>query len=483
MLQRHHVIVQRALFYMDTALVFAAWTLGVKTRLKHPDMANRFANEEGLAQFLQLGLAIAVCMGIYQAMGLYHRSRRISHIMDEVGRQVLANGIAGITLMAALFLLDLPTVSRLQIFLFVLINTAFVVTTRVCIRLFARYLRRRGYNYRNLVLVANPKRDVQKLLDKVRRHDYWGFRVLGVIRPGEAAELTKAPIELKEQEEPVELCLENAEMFFDRNPVDEIWVDGPPDEENEIFEFIAKASDRGAKVRYLLARNFVPGVRWGFESYDTLTTLAATRTSMDDFAVVIKRGIDVVAASLIILMTSPFMLLASLLLMCDRSSGGVLFKQERVGLNGRRFMLLKFRTMVPNAEAMKEKLQAQNEIDGPAFKMKNDPRITRLGRNLRKYSIDELPQLFNVLRGDMSLVGPRPPLPKEVDVYERTQRRRLSVKPGITGLWQVSGRNKISSFEDWVELDLSYIEHWSLKLDFRIMIMTIPAILMARGAS
>jgi lipopolysaccharide/colanic/teichoic acid biosynthesis glycosyltransferase len=160
----------------------------------------------------------------------------------------------------------------------------------------------------------------------------------------------------------------------------------------------------------------------------------------------------------------------------------VFFRQERVGIYGRPFNMLKFRSMVVNAEALKETLQAQNEQTGPVFKIRNDPRITAIGRFIRKYSIDELPQLINVLRGDMSIVGPRPPVPKEVAQYEGWQRRRLSVRPGLTCIWQVSGRNQIS-FQEWMYLDMRYIDHWSLSEDFSLILKTVPVVLTGSGAS
>jgi lipopolysaccharide/colanic/teichoic acid biosynthesis glycosyltransferase len=159
----------------------------------------------------------------------------------------------------------------------------------------------------------------------------------------------------------------------------------------------------------------------------------------------------------------------------------VFFKQERCGLNGRLFTMYKLRSMVDNAEQTRFELEALNEMDGPVFKSSRDPRRTAVGRFLRKFSIDELPQFYNVLRGDMSLVGPRPPLPQEVARYERWQRRRLSMKPGITCLWQISGRNEIS-FQDWMKLDLTYIENWSLLLDLKILLKTVPVVLLGRGA-
>jgi exopolysaccharide biosynthesis polyprenyl glycosylphosphotransferase len=165
------------------------------------------------------------------------------------------------------------------------------------------------------------------------------------------------------------------------------------------------------------------------------------------------------------------------------SPGPVFFKQQRSGLNGAPFTLIKFRTMITNAEQFKHELEAMNEMSGPVFKVTNDPRITPIGKFLRRYSLDELPQLWNVLRGEMSLVGPRPLPVDEVKRFnDFSHRRRLSVKPGITCLWQVKGRNKISDFKDWVRLDLEYIDHWSLQLDIKILFMTIPAVLRATGA-
>jgi exopolysaccharide biosynthesis polyprenyl glycosylphosphotransferase len=195
----------------------------------------------------------------------------------------------------------------------------------------------------------------------------------------------------------------------------------------------------------------------------------------------LKRIIDIVASSLALAMLLPLLTLTAVAIKLT-SRGPVLFRQQRVGRHGRAFDMLKFRSMVQNAEALKAKLAAQNEQAGPVFKMRVDPRVTRIGRVIRKYSIDELPQLINVLRGDMSIVGPRPPLATEVAKYEAWQRRRLSVRPGLTCVWQVSGRNQIG-FEEWMLLDMRYIDHWSLAQDFQLILKTLPVVFTGRGAS
>jgi exopolysaccharide biosynthesis polyprenyl glycosylphosphotransferase len=194
-----------------------------------------------------------------------------------------------------------------------------------------------------------------------------------------------------------------------------------------------------------------------------------------------KRAIDVIGAALGLALAAPIMALVALALRLS-SRGPIIFTQERCGLGGRTFRFFKFRTMVEGAEDQRAALTHLNEMRGPVFKISRDPRITRLGAILRKTSLDELPQLWNVLRGEMSLVGPRPPMPDEVAFYDARQAQRLAVVPGITGLWQVSGRSTINDFETWLELDLAYVRTWSLWLDVRILARTVVVVISARGA-
>jgi exopolysaccharide biosynthesis polyprenyl glycosylphosphotransferase len=197
---------------------------------------------------------------------------------------------------------------------------------------------------------------------------------------------------------------------------------------------------------------------------------------------VVKQVTDFFGSLISLIILAPVFLLIAILIKYS-SPGPVFFRQQRSGLNGRPFTIFKFRTMVTNAEQFKHELSAMNEMTGPVFKVTNDPRVTPLGKTLRKYSLDELPQLFNVLRGEMSLVGPRPLPVDEVKRFENlSHRRRLSVKPGLTCLWQVKGRNQINDFREWVRLDLEYIDNWSLWLDFKILLLTVPAVLRGTGA-
>jgi exopolysaccharide biosynthesis polyprenyl glycosylphosphotransferase len=206
------------------------------------------------------------------------------------------------------------------------------------------------------------------------------------------------------------------------------------------------------------------------------------RTTPDvSWQLVCKRLIDVIGSVAGLIVLGPFVMLPTAIAIKLTSPGPILFRQKRSGLHGRLFTMYKFRSMVTNAEMIRAELEAFNEMSGPVFKMKEDPRITSVGRFLRKTSVDELPQLWNVLMGNMSLVGPRPPIPGEVQQYDPWHRRRLSMKPGLTCLWQISGRNQIG-FEQWMKLDLQYIDNWSLWLDLTILFRTIPVVLGGIGA-
>lgn len=195
----------------------------------------------------------------------------------------------------------------------------------------------------------------------------------------------------------------------------------------------------------------------------------------------VKRIVEIFASLIAFILLSPFFLLISLIIFLDDPKGGPVFVQKRCGINGRLFDFYKFRSMYVDAEAKLAELKHRNEMSGPVFKIKNDPRITRVGKFLRRTSIDELPQLINVLKGDMSVVGPRPPLPGEVEQYNEKQFKRLSVKPGLTCYWQVTHRRNALTFDEWVDLDLQYIREQSLLVDFRLVLRTVKVMFMGEG--
>jgi len=217
------------------------------------------------------------------------------------------------------------------------------------------------------------------------------------------------------------------------------------------------------------------------EHLGSVPLLTFSTTPENELHLLLKRALDLLGAAVLLVVFSPLLALLALLVKLS-SPGPIFYRQTRCGLGGRRFTLFKFRSMVADAEQRQAELAAHNEADGPVFKMRNDPRVTPLGRGMRKLSLDELPQFWNILKGDMSFVGPRPPLPQEVEKYERWQRRRLRMRPGLTCLWALEGRSDLS-FSRWMELDMAYIDNWSLWLDLKIFLKTIPRVLLGRGAA
>ena len=253
-------------------------------------------------------------------------------------------------------------------------------------------------------------------------------------------------------------------------------------EDSQYIQSIFKtASEMGVPISLVPDLTTSPQVRVRPAYINALPMMLYHSVADNQFKLFTKSSIDKIGAMVGIILFAPFMFLIALAIKIE-DRGPIFFRQVRSGINGKQFQLFKFRTMCVNAEEKKKELEQLNEMSGPVFKIKNDPRVTRVGSILRKTSMDELPQFFNVLLGDMSLVGPRPPLPKEVAQYEQWQHRRLSVKPGVTCTWQVSGRNNID-FEDWMKLDLEYIDKWSLWNDTKIIAKTIPAVMKGSGAS
>ena len=304
-------------------------------------------------------------------------------------------------------------------------------------------------------------------------HPEWGLQFAGHVVLDEEGR-TSAPSEL------VLGSVSQLGQILDDNVIDEVIFAVPRERLASVEGAFRLCQEQGAGARVCLDLFDVGGAHVALGEFDGLPMLSFDRAPNDEVALLFKRAFDVVSSAAALLAFSP-VLLATAVAVKLESPGPVFFRQTRVGKNGRHFKMYKFRSMRMDAEARLESLRAQNEAAGPVFKMKNDPRVTRVGRFIRRTSIDEFPQFLNVLAGEMSVVGPRPPVPAEVRQYQRWQRRRLSVKPGITCTWQVSGRSNVS-FDEWMELDLEYIDNWSLWRDVQICFQTIPAVLTSRGA-
>lgn len=393
----------------------------------------------------------------------------------SAGRFLRVVGVGLALFVAATFVFKIHFVSRSFVIVFGGVHfTALVLGRIVLLETVATFRRQHVDGHR--VLVVGTGQEAANFAGSLRTEPPWNHRLVGhVTVPGESTVSSFRGKLLG--------GVDRLEEILDSEPIDEV-VFAVPDQPPEAFEEALRHCDaRGVDVLLTMPPD-VP--RHGevdmaqITGYD-LPLIGMRRTPTHEGALLVKRFIDVLGGTVGVLFVSPILLATAIAIKLS-DPGPVFFRQVRVGRNGRRFTMYKFRSMVVDAEARRRELMKYNEMGGPVFKIKKDPRITAVGRLIRKTSIDELPQLFNVLFGHMSLIGPRPPLPDEVAQYKPWQRRRLSVKPGITGMWQVSGRNQVD-FDEWMELDLAYIDNWSLWLDLKILLKTIPVVLFSKGAS
>lgn len=384
----------------------------------------------------------------------------------------IVENLTGIMLLTfTAVLLGIASYGRDLLLLFGAISTLFSLTFKIIFYVALRNARKKGYNNKNVFFVCDKGGDA--LLNVMHKRYEWGYRIMGAI--GDTYITNKYSSEF-----PV---YNASEVDIDKlisQEVDELIYAKSYDSSQEIIRYLDLCNELG--VTFRLYSPFLNRLSKNTQLryFDTNAVITITNTPTNYVGLLVKRSFDILFSACVILFGLPFFLIIMLLIKLD-SKGPIFFKQKRSGRRGREFDVYKFRTMVTNAEELKEQLMAQNEMDGPVFKMANDPRITRIGRILRKTGIDEFPQFINVFLGDMSIVGPRPPLPKEVAQYERWQLRRLAMQPGITCLWQVAReRNKIT-FEEWMNMDMEYIDNWSITLDMVIIFKTIRTVFRADG--
>ena len=394
-------------------------------------------------------------------------------------RIVRAVALSTLALLAMFFILGLSDgISRSLIVAFAALSCLTVFLARRLMIAVIRRLRRKGLDAHNIVVIGTPT-EARPFIEKLNEHEDWGFRIMGVILPDAEEDLGPIPESIRV---PNLGYLADLNQILEEHPVHQVFLTGRAWEKENLYTIADSCEELG--VEFSMDANFL-GLRVAKAELNDIegwSVLSFTSTPSSAEALLLKRLMDVAFAGIGLLLLSPFLALTALLIKLEDPKGGIFFGQERSGLYGQSFKMWKFRSMVSNAEELREQLEASNEMDGPVFKIKNDPRITRIGRFIRKTSIDELPQLWNVLSGDMSLVGPRPPIPAEVEKYKRWQMRRLSMRPGITCIWQVSGRNNID-FDTWMKLDLQYIDNWTLFLDIKLLLKTLPVVLLRRGAS
>jgi exopolysaccharide biosynthesis polyprenyl glycosylphosphotransferase len=407
-----------------------------------------------------------------------YSSKRVTPTSKDVADLIKVSSIALSAMLIASIGLKLPTNGVNQVIFFWVLSTVLLASSRIFLRRGLRFVRAKGLNYRNIVVVGMNSRSAS-IIKAISRQEEFGLKIIGYV--DESTETAKE-IELDETITYLGNC-DALRSILIANIVDEVFVALPVKSfYGKIDDIVNLCVERGTRVR-IVSDMFTSKQAKTRSSVDMLDNTPVLNISggPDSFvALFSKRCLDVLLSSLLLVTSAPILAVGSVLIKFD-SKGPVFFAQERVGYNNRRFRLFKLRTMIKGAENMKSELADMNEMDGPVFKIRNDPRVTRAGKWLRRFSVDELPQLLNVLKGEMSLVGPRPPLPEEIEEYSWKQRRRLSSRPGMTGLWQISGRNRIP-FDRWVQLDLEYIDNWTLWLDFKIILKTVFIVLSRRGA-
>ncbi len=457
----------------DTAIILASIALAFVIRFGPDDVATNVAGFP--SAYLAISIAIALCWSIALSAGHTRDPRVVGMGLTEYRRVAGASALT-FGVLAIVFLVAKVDIARGYFILALPIGAAGLIGSRWVWR---RWLlaQRRYDHYLSRVLVVGAEDDVEYVAGQIRAKSGAAYHVVGVA----VDDPERSAITVDGDELPVVGGLGDVTEAAARVHADTVIVAGQPRGGSRYIRNLGWALEGTATELVLASRlTDVAGPRIHFRPVEGLPLIHVEIPQFEGGKHVLKRLLDVVVSGTALLVLLPFLLLIGLLVRLD-SSGPALFMQERVGRNGSTFRMLKFRSMVVDAEARLASLRGLNEGAGVLFKMKDDPRVTRVGRILRKFSLDELPQLWNVLVGDMSLVGPRPPLRREVDGYESHVHRRLYIKPGLTGMWQVNGRSDLS-WEESVRLDLYYVENWSLTGDLVILWRTVRVLLHPTGA-
>jgi len=424
---------------------------------------------------LFLGLLISWHV-IFSSFGLY-RSRRLGDRKQEAMDVFKATSAGAIVLglVAAIFRLHSTTLAF--VLLFWIVASSLVLLCRWTLRILLAWARVHGRHLRQMVIVGTNSRTVD-FVRMIETKPELGYQLIGFVDEEWSGSQT-----FGKNGKAIVSDLEHFADFLREHIVDEVTITLPMKSfYSQAARIVATCQEQGVIVRVLTSIfDFQPErANGGLLDQRGVPTFGSS--VFEDWPLMFKRLLDIVISSILLVLLAPMFLIVAILIKLD-SPGPVFFVQERVGLNKRKFPMYKFRSMVADAEQRQAELESANEADGPIFKIKDDPRFTRLGKFLRKASIDEVPQLINVLKSDMSLVGPRPLALRDFSRLEEDWlRRRFSVRPGITCLWQINGRSSVS-FQEWMKFDMHYIDHWSLSLDLEILAKTIPAVVKGSGAA
>jgi exopolysaccharide biosynthesis polyprenyl glycosylphosphotransferase len=418
-----------------------------------------------IVNFLIFAGYLALCSAVFSISGFYlsHRMTGWRRIYREIA---LATSLITAVLLILPLRMEFATISFF--ISFGLLTFTILLLSRLVAQSLFYYARLHGRNLRSIVIVGEGA-DAVALAERVEEETALGYRLARIIDAG----LFKVP---------EAAVIQQLNLIITQQPIDEVLLALPFNKYGSLAETVVSYCEEQGIVVRVRAEIFNLQIAKSYaDDLQGIPVMTIQSGPIDGWQLVIKRSIDIIGSAAMLLALAPLFAIVILLIRLD-SPGAVIFTQERVGYNKRRFKVLKFRTMVVEADKQQVMLEHLNEVEGPAFKIRKDPRITRVGSFLRRFSIDELPQLVNVLKGEMSLVGPRPLPVRDVERIDvQWHKRRFSIKPGLTCLWQINGRSNIG-FNEWVRMDLDYIDKWSIGLDLLILAKTIPAVFKGPGA-
>ncbi|MBK8128533.1 MAG: sugar transferase [bacterium] len=433
-----------------------------------------FGSAQSVHSYYEVGFLVVLIWWLLLDLQRAHHDMVPSSVWHDFKLSARTAIFGTVCLFAAAYVLRIELPPRSTITLFAVTNAALLTINRVFFRSLREHMRSGGGMSKRFLVIGTTEK-AQRFLTTISEHPLWALSLVGFVDT-DRKEAAAMPAELQYLGTPDDLA-----SILHTHTIDEVVFAVPTRQIADCTDMLALCEQEG--VRAVILSNWFSSLVAHVSTdiqYDQ-PVLIYTSLRHKEWQILVKRLFDIGFSAGLLLVLGPMLLLIAFLIKIhDR--GPIFYRWKVVGFNKEKFTGYKFRTMVVDADRLKAQLEAQNEMKGAVFKIRNDPRITPIGRLLRKFSLDELPQLWSVLKGDMSIVGPRPPLETELPRFDSWHRRKLSVKPGLTCLWQISGRSNITDFDEWVKLDLAYIDNWTLWLDFKILMKTIPAVLLGRGA-
>ncbi|MBM3236203.1 sugar transferase [Candidatus Poribacteria bacterium] len=490
MLKEHASLSRQFAITVDAITVVAAFILSFYVRRTLLFLVP-FGVPTSLSDYALLLIVISIIWWALLNVQNAYTWQRFTSLKTEYQRVFKTTVLGTLILIAVIFIFRLRNLPRSLIVLFTVLSFLLLVLEKTLLYHMIGRMRKRGRN-RKKVLIVGIGKLAEEFATIAGKYTDWGLEVIGFLTD-KSEETYKKPSKFNTLNT-VSGCspIQNSNIkvlgtYDDLLPiihdyvVEEVVLALPTKDLDLAHKLLTLCEQEGVKVRLISDFFRTMIAKLHVSEIHGIPILTFSTAPIKEWQQFIKRCIDVVVSIIALVVLSPFFLIISALIKLT-SPGPAFYEWNVIGFNKKPFKGYKFRSMIKDAEKLKEKLLAQNEMTGPMFKMRNDPRVTPIGRFLRKFSFDELPQLWSVLKGDMSLVGPRPCLQTELPHFESWQRRKFSVKPGLTCLWQVSGRNDIKDFNEWAKMDLEYIDNWSLWLDFKILLNTVPVVLLGKGA-